>query len=148
MRRLGAAGLLAAVAVVTVLSAGAGSPREVGHPPTGAPPPGAVAPLDLTTVSASIAAHYHFAADHFAEFEQIPCWCGCEQFLGHRHLGDCFVRADGRGWEAHAAGCGVCIGEAVTARRMLDEGRTPAEIKTAVDVQFGPTVITTPPVRQ
>ena len=144
MRRLGLASLLALVALATVLADGVRSPGDRHTRAMAAAAPTDTEPFDLASVSATIAGHYHFAADHLAELEQIPCWCGCEQFLAHRHLADCFVRADGRGWEAHAAGCGVCIGEAVIARRMLEEGRTPAEIKAAVDIRFGPTVITTP----
>lgn len=106
---------------------------------------GQVAPLDLSTVAPDIAAHYHFASAHMAEFRHIPCWCGCQQFLGHRNLADCFVRADGRGWEAHAAGCGVCNGEAAVAERMLGEGTSAADVKAAVDQQYGTTAITAPP---
>ena len=106
---------------------------------------GTVAPLDLSTVSAPIAAHYRYAKAHMSDYQQIPCWCGCQQFLGHHNLADCFVRADGKGWEAHAAGCGVCNGEAAIAERMLGEGRTAADVKATVDVQFGTTAITTPP---
>ena len=75
------------------------------------------APLDLSTISENIAGHYRYAAAHAEAYREIPCWCGCQQYLGHGNLEDCFVRRDGRGWEAHAAGCGVCNGEAAIAAR-------------------------------
>lgn len=114
-------------------------------PSAAGPARGGVAPLDLGTVSAGVAAHFRLAAAHLEEYRQVPCWCGCQQFLGHRNLADCFVRADGRGWEAHAAGCGVCLGEAAIAERMLGDGATPADVTAAVGARFGPTAVTTPP---
>lgn len=104
----------------------------------------AVGPVDPATLAAPMRAHYEFAQAHRDAYRQIPCWCGCEQFLGHRTLEDCFIRRDGKGWEAHAAGCGVCIGEATLAEQLLAQGKAPADIKTAVDTQFGVTAITTP----
>jgi hypothetical protein len=133
----------AVTTVIVALSIGGGDHDAAAT--AAASPHGAVAPLDLSTVSDDIAGHYRFAAAHAAELAQIPCWCGCQQFLGHRNLADCFVRADGAGWEAHAAGCGVCNAEAVIAERMLGEGHSPLDVKVAVDSQFGTTAITAPP---
>ena len=105
----------------------------------------AAAPLDLDSVTPEIATHYTFAEAHHDEYVQIPCYCGCEEFLDHRNLYDCFVRADGNGWDAHAAGCGVCIGESSTARRLVRAGEDPAAVRDAVVEQFGSTPATTPP---
>lgn len=104
----------------------------------------AVAPLDLASVSPDIAAHFTYAKDHQDAYSQIPCYCGCEKFLGHRNLYDCFVRSDGKGWDAHGSGCGVCIGESTTARRLLDEGQDPIAVRDAVVAQFGSTPGTAP----
>lgn len=131
---------IAALAVAAVVTTVAGSGRGGGpHPPA----PSAES-LDLTKVSAEVASHYRYAQAHSDQYQLIPCWCGCEQFLGHRNLADCFVRSDGKGWEAHAAGCGVCITEAVIAERMLGEGATPLDVKNTVDAEFGTTAITAP----
>lgn len=100
--------------------------------------------LDLTSVDESVAVHYRFAREHRAELAQLRCWCGCEQFLDHRHLADCFVRPDG-GWEPHAAGCGVCLGEAALVAELLADGRSLTDISSTIEERFGPTVITTPP---
>jgi uncharacterized protein with PCYCGC motif len=129
----------ATLVVVMALAAGVtylGVGRDGGH--------AGPAPLDLATVSADIAGHYRNALAHADSYREIPCWCGCQQFLGHRNLFDCFVRPDGRGWEAHAAGCGVCNGEAAMAQRMLDEGQAPNDVATAVNLEFGVTAITRP----
>ena len=129
----------ATLLVVTIAGSGEGSATSAGVSVHRMTPP-----LNLSSVSEPVAGHYRYAKSHMAEFRQVPCWCGCQQFLGHHDLADCFVRADGK-WEAHAAGCGVCIGEATIAERMLGEGRSAADVKATVDSQFGSTAITTPP---
>ena len=104
------------------------------------------APLDLATVADSTALHYLAAEDHPKIYQQVPCFCGCEEFLGHRHLYDCFVRADGRGWDTHAAGCAVCIAESATVLALLDEDRDASAIREAVIDQYGavpPTTVAT-----
>lgn len=137
-----AALVVAVVAVVVGTGGGDAADATAHRTGTGL----AAAPLDLAAVSPGIAGHFTYAKAHQDAYRQIPCYCGCEEFLGHRHLYDCFVRADGKGWDAHAAGCGVCIGESVTARRLLDEGQDPAAVRAAVIEQFGSTPATTPPV--
>ena len=114
---------------------------------TNAPATKTAAPLDISTVPADIAEHYEYAAAHLVEFRQIPCWCGCMQYLGHRYLADCFIRADGKGWEAHAVKCAVCIAEATMAERMLSQGQTAHDVAEAVTLQFGQSSITTPSVQ-
>jgi len=95
------------------------------------------APLDPASVSPNVAAHYRYVTAHGEAYSEIPCFCGCMEFLGHRSLQDCFVRADGTGWEAHASGCGVCVAESVTARRLLNRGEDPAAVRDAVIAEFG-----------
>lgn len=142
---------LGGVVVVLALIAGlvvvvmAGMSRSDESDVATAPAYGTVGPLDLSTVSADMAAHYRYGEAHMVQYQQIPCWCGCQQFLGHRNLADCYVRADGQGYEAHAAGCAVCTTEAVIAEDTLDHGGTPAQVKATVDAQFGSTAITAPP---
>lgn len=133
--------LLTAV-LVALAVAGAGvawAARPSQHSSEG-PGMAMVAPngvLDLARVSSAIAAEYRSAADHGDAYRQMRCWCGCEQAFAHRSLLDCFVRAD-RAWEAHGAYCAVCITEAMTARRRLDAGDTPADIARDLDAEFGP----------
>ncbi len=133
--------LVVALVVGIVVGAGRGGTAGGDHRPSGL----AAAPLDLASVSPGIAGHFTYAEAHQDAYSQIPCYCGCEEFLGHRNLYDCFVRSDGKGWDAHGAGCGVCIGESVTARGLLDEGQDPGAVRAAVIEQFGSTPATTPP---
>ncbi|HSJ36560.1 MAG TPA: PCYCGC motif-containing (lipo)protein [Acidimicrobiia bacterium] len=97
-------------------------------------PGGVLAPAD---VPPGLAAHYQAAQDHSDIFETVPCFCGCEEMLGHRHLGDCFVRADGQGLEAHALGCGVCLGEAQQVMDLLAAGiEDPNQIRDTVVAEW------------
>jgi Protein of unknown function with PCYCGC motif len=93
--------------------------------------------MDLASVPANIATNYEFAAQHMALYAQVPCYCGCRSSLGHRGLQDCFVKADGSGWESHASGCGVCIQESEMVRTLVAKGRSPTEIRDAVIAKFG-----------
>jgi hypothetical protein len=137
--------LLLPVAIVAGVALGTDSTSGSAASAAGGHGPAAIVPLDLASVPPAIAEHYHFAAAHEDELRHVPCFCGCEEFLGHRDLYDCFVHADGAGWDTHAAGCGVCIAEAITARHLLEAGRSPTEVRDAVIEQFGTTPITAPP---
>jgi hypothetical protein len=89
----------------------------------------------LDAVPGDVASHYAFARDHRDLFSMIPCYCGCEATLDHRHLYDCFVRPDGA-WESHASGCSVCIDESKMARRLLGTGAQPEQIRDAIVAQY------------
>lgn len=104
-------------------------------------PPGVLLPDD---VPPALVEFYDAAQTHMATFEAIPCFCGCEEMLGHRHLGDCFVRPDGSGLEAHALGCGVCLGEAAQVMALIDAGVVDVgEIEAAVVARWGDPYSTT-----
>jgi hypothetical protein len=55
---------------------------------------------------------------------QQPCYCGCDR-TGHRSLLDCFR-------STHAAGCDICVKEAILAGRMHEQGKTVMEIRNAI----------------
>jgi hypothetical protein len=75
------------------------------------------------------------AADHDA-FTQVRCYCGCEAFLDHRHLLDCFERPEG-GWERHATGCAVCLAEAEEVAEQRADGVPLGEIIRRIDTKYG-----------
>lgn len=89
----------------------------------------------LDAVPGEIVTHYEFAREHRDLFSMIPCYCGCEATLDHRHLYDCFVRPDGA-WESHASGCSICIDESKMARRMLGTGAQPEQIRDTIIAQY------------
>lgn len=97
--------------------------------------PGGV--IDPADVPESVAVRYRAAHEHADIYAVVPCFCGCEAMLDHRHLLDCFARPAG-GWEAHALGCGVCLGEAQQVEELLAAGETdPDRIREAVVARWG-----------
>ena len=110
--------------------------------PSAAAEPGsmmAVAPggtVDLAVLSDDHQALYRAAAADPEAFRAVACYCGCEAFLGHRHLLDCFVRPAG-GWERHATGCAVCLTEARDVIELRDDGTPLDEIARTIDRRFG-----------
>lgn len=139
---VGAAVAIVLVAALTGLSLRAAltdrQPAMEATPPEAmlAVAPGGV--LDPEDVPPALEGHYQSAERHHDTFEQVPCFCGCEEMLGHRHLGDCFIRADGQGLESHAIGCGVCLGQAQQVADLITFGTTdPDEIRAAVVAEWG-----------
>ena len=92
--------------------------------------------LELQTLPDDVAMHYRFADQHHRLFQQVPCFCGCDAALDHRHLLDCFLRADGGGWERHASGCAVCLEESEIIREMTADGAPATDIVEAVVARF------------
>ncbi len=102
--------------------------------------PGGV--IDPADVPEALQTMYRGAEAHADAFAAVPCFCGCEEMLGHRHLLDCFVRPDGDGWEAHAAGCAVCLGEAAQVLDLVAAGATTPEIVEAVGASWSDPYLT------
>jgi hypothetical protein len=73
---------------------------------------------------------YLVARDHPELLAQLDCYCGCEEHEGHKNLLDCF-RTN------HGASCDICVGEAVTAGRMLSEGTPVDQIRDALRARYG-----------
>jgi hypothetical protein len=75
--------------------------------------------LDPNQFDGKIRQAYQVAREHPDVLVQLHCYCGCEQHEGHRNLLDCFRTT-------HAADCATCVGEAVLAGQMIENG-TPVE---------------------
>ena len=73
---------------------------------------------------------YAAARTHAATLDGVYCHCDCSKHSGHRSLLTCF---EGE----HGAYCDICMGEAMVASGMADQGRPLEEIRTAIDRQFG-----------
>lgn len=57
---------------------------------------------------------------------QLPCYCRCDQALGHKSLHSCFEGT-------HGAACSTCMKEMVFAYQQNHAGKTPAQIRTAIE---------------
>ncbi len=57
---------------------------------------------------------------------QLPCYCRCDRALGHTSLRSCYENA-------HSTECDTCAKEGVLAFKMTKAGKTPTEIRAAVN---------------
>lgn len=139
-RPLPLAALVAAAIVLLALAGIGGLAHERTSSIDLSRSPAMIAPegvLDLARVPHRAAVEFRYVAEHVDHFREFRCWCGCEAAFDHRSLADCFLRPDGR-WEAHGAGCGVCLAEARIAREALEAGTPPDRIAADLDARFGP----------
>ena len=98
--------------------------------------------FQLDMVPAHMVQHYEFARANPGVYAQVPCFCGCDQMLGHRNLEDCFVTPDGA-WESHAAGCQICIQESQMLMRMMGRGMSVGMMADRVSAEFGGSMMST-----
>lgn len=57
---------------------------------------------------------------------QLPCYCRCDRALGHTSLRSCYENA-------HGTECSTCAKEGFLAYRLTRQGKTPAEIRAAIN---------------
>lgn len=61
---------------------------------------------------------------------QLPCYCHCDQSIGHKSLYSCFQ-------DEHASQCAVCVSEALQAYDMQkNSAMTPAQIRERIIAQY------------
>jgi hypothetical protein len=77
------------------------------------------------------------ALESYAAARRIPqvldalyCHCDCSKHAGHRSLLTCFE-------SDHGAYCDICMGEALLAAELFDQGRSLLDIRESIDRQFG-----------
>jgi hypothetical protein len=80
---------------------------------------------------AKIAKAYASAKANPAIYDGIACACSCGDRGGsHRSLLSCYE-------SMQPTGCGACQEEAELVMKLIDDGKSLAEIRTAVDKKFG-----------
>ena len=61
---------------------------------------------------------------------QIPCYCHCDQNLGHKSLHSCFE-------DSHASSCAVCVNEALMAYQLQKkQGLSAKEVRERIVAEF------------
>ena len=70
----------------------------------------------------------------------MPCYCGCVA-MDHRNNTDCYIKPRVEGaqvvFDEHASYCGICVDITLTAKSMTAEGKSPLQIRAAVDGEYG-----------
>ena len=69
---------------------------------------------------------YLMAAKIPSVLHQQPCYCRCDREMGHNSLHSCFEGT-------HGAACSTCMKEAVFSYQQTKKGRTPAQIRAAIE---------------
>lgn len=73
-----------------------------------------------------VQAAYAMAAQIRGVLYQQPCYCGCNTEVGHKSLLDCYAGD-------HASICETCLMEGVFAYRETKQGKTPGQIRAAIE---------------
>lgn len=83
---------------------------------------------------------YRAVATHQELLEQIPCYCGCGDSVGHKDNYDCFIhdnKEDGRVvWDDHGTKCLVCL--EIAAKSVTDYmgGKSVKDIRNEIDEKY------------
>lgn len=72
---------------------------------------------------------YQVAEKNPALLAQLHCYCGCDKTYGHQNLLDCY-RGD------HGSKCEICIGEALMAEQLSEQGSPVEQIRDALRRQY------------
>lgn len=104
-------------------------------------------PAEVRSAPVAVQQAYQFASINPDIMKDIPCYCGCGD-IGHTSNYDCYVSdVDDKGnikFDNHALGCSICVDITKDVKRMLQEGKTPAEARAYVDAtyaKYGPSNI-------
>jgi hypothetical protein len=101
-------------------------------------------PAEVKSAPATVRQAYQFAAEHQDIVKRIPCYCGCGA-MGHTSSYSCYISSVGEDlkitYDTHALGCSICVDITQDTMRLLDDGKSVADIKAYVDQtysQYGP----------
>ena len=73
---------------------------------------------------------YRVAREIPETIAQLPCYCHCDQSVGHKSLYSCFE-------DEHASQCAVCVNEALMAYELQkNSAMTPAQIRERIIAQY------------
>lgn len=96
-------------------------------------------PQDVQSAPVRTQEAYQFAVANPETADAIPCYCGCGG-MGHTSSYDCYVAGvDEMGvmqFDNHAQYCSICIDITHDTMRMMDEGRSTAEIFAQIELDY------------
>lgn len=86
---------------------------------------------DRSRYEPEVAPAYEVARKYPRTLDRLHCFCECQESMTHRHrtLLTCFTTD-------HAAGCGICIREAILAGELKDKGLPDDQIENTVESAF------------
>ncbi|AST07133.1 hypothetical protein AF2641_09780 [Anoxybacillus flavithermus] len=97
-------------------------------------------PSFLASYNESMSHLYEQAAAHQKLLENIPCYCGCGESVGHENNYDCFVYENKSNgaivWDDHATKCGVCLEIAAISIEQYEKGMSIKDIRHLIDETY------------
>jgi hypothetical protein len=101
-------------------------------------------PAEVQKAPTTVSDSYRFAVANPDALKNVPCFCGCKS-AGHTSNYSCYVqevKSDGTiVFDPHALGCTLCVDISQDVMHMTQAGKTPKEIRAAIDktyAQYGP----------
>ena len=101
-------------------------------------------PGSVKTAPVLVQQAYQFAVANPEALKNVPCYCGCGA-VGHTSNYSCYVKETKSSGEVvfdeHALGCSICVDIAQDVMKLTRQGKTPGEIRAAIDQtfsQYGP----------
>ncbi|PTN32162.1 PCYCGC domain-containing protein, partial [Bacillus sp. Rc4] len=83
---------------------------------------------------------YKAAAMNKELLENIPCYCGCGESVGHKSNYDCFVykykKDNSIVWDDHGTNCNVCLEIAAKSISKFKEGKSSNEVRKLIDEEY------------
>jgi len=85
--------------------------------------------LDPKLFNGDVRKAYVVAEQDPALLAQLHCYCGCDKQEGHKNLLDCFR-------DKHGSTCAICVGEAVEAEVLAQQGMPIEQIRDTLRDKF------------
>lgn len=94
---------------------------------------------EILNAPANVQAAYQFAITNPDALKNVPCYCGCGA-VGHTSNYSCYVKEVKSSGEVvydpHALYCYLCVQINEDTQEMMKEGKTPVEIRAAIDAAY------------
>jgi hypothetical protein len=101
-------------------------------------------PVEIRNAPVVVRESYQFALANPDALKNVPCYCGCGN-VGHTSNYDCYIKDIKQSGEIifdqHALGCSICVDISQDVIKMSENGKSPADIRTSIDLtysQYGP----------
>lgn len=85
--------------------------------------------LDPTQFFGDARKAYAAAKEIPAVFAQLPCYCYCDESLGHKSLHTCYE-------SDHSSHCVTCINEGIMAQELHKQGLSTSQIRDRINEKF------------
>lgn len=133
-----AAVVLAGLGLIFVIEGSSGS--DGASAPAAGTISSVALPAFVLAAPPEVQAAYRFVAARPDVMMWIPCYCGCGDHSGHLSARNCFVKegstASNIQFDAHGAGCAMCVGIALDTKAMVEEGLSLRVIRDYIDTKY------------